>query len=155
FFNLGRQPGYEFFMGYLIEQSLSIDNLFVFMLIFTHFAVPREYQHRVLLWGIIGALLLRGVMIGLGSALIREFVWITYVFGAFLVITGIKLLFAADAEPDMENNRITAFVQRHFRVLPRYENTRFFIRKDGKLWCTKLFVVLVLIEISDLIFAVD
>lgn len=155
FFNLGRQPGYEFFMGYLIEQSLSIDNLFVFMLIFTHFAVPREYQNRVLLWGILGALLMRGVMIGLGTTLIREFSWVAYVFGIFLIVTGIKLLFAADEEPDMENNRITKFVERHFRVLPAYEGTKFFVRKDGVVWFTRLFLVLVLIEISDLIFAVD
>jgi tellurite resistance protein TerC len=155
FLNLGRQPGYEFFMGYLIEQSLSMDNLFVFMLIFTHFAVPREYQHRVLLWGILGALLMRGIMIGLGTTLIREFAWVTYIFGAFLIVTGIKLLFAADAEPDMENNRITNFVQRYLRVTPTYEGDRFFIRKKGKIWFTRLFLVLVLIEISDLIFAVD
>lgn len=155
FLNLGRQPGYEFFMGYLIEQSLSIDNLFVFLLIFTHFAVPREYQNRVLLWGILGALLMRGIMIGLGTTLIREFTWISYLFGAFLVVTGIKLLFAADEEPDLSNNRIAKFVERYFRVVPRYEGNRFFIRKDGKVWCTRLFLVLVLIEISDLIFAVD
>ena len=155
FFNIGRQPGYEFFMGYLIELSLSVDNLFVFLLIFTHFAVPREYQGRVLLWGILGAVLMRGIMIALGTTLIREFAWVTYIFGAFLVVTGVKLLLAADAEPDMENNKIAKFLERNLRVTSGYEGDRFFIRKKGKLWATRLFIVLALVEISDLIFAVD
>ena len=155
FFEVGRQPGYEFFMGYLIELSLSVDNLFVFLLIFTHFAVPREYQNRVLLWGILGAILMRGIMIALGAKLINEFAWVTYLFGAFLLVTGIKMLFAADAEPDMENNRIVSFMRARFRVTPTYEKERFFVRRDGKLWLTPLFLVLMLIEISDLVFAVD
>lgn len=155
FFERGPQPGYEFFMGYLIELSLSIDNLFVFLLIFSHFAVPREYQQRVLLWGIIGAVLLRGVMIWLGTSLIHEFEWVMYLFGAFLVFTGIKMLIAADSEPDVANNAIIRFMSRHFRITERFEAEHFFVLRDGVRWMTPLFLVLVLIEISDLIFAVD
>ncbi len=155
FLNLGRQPGYEFFMGYLIEQSLSLDNLFVFMLIFTHFGVPRQYQHRVLLWGILGAVILRGIMIWLGSTLIQEFTWVTYVFGAFLVITGIKLLFAADAEPDVTNNRIIRYMRKNFSITKDYEGEKFFVVRNGKRMMTPLFLVLILIEVSDLVFAVD
>jgi len=145
----------EFFMGYLIELSLSVDNLFVFLLIFTHFGVPRIYQHRVLLWGILGAIIMRGVMIGLGSALIKEFSWVMYLFGGFLVLTGIKMLIAADAEPDVSNNRLVGFMRKHFRVTEDFEGERFFSRRNGKRYLTPLFLVLVLIEISDLIFAVD
>ncbi len=155
FFNLGREPGYEFFMGYLIELSLSVDNLFVFLLIFTHFAVPREYQGRVLLWGILGAILMRGIMIALGTTLIKEFAWITYIFGAFLLITGIKLLLAADAEPDVARSPVVKFLEKHLRVTKGYEGDKFLIRKKGKLWATRLFIVLALVEFSDLIFAVD
>lgn len=155
FATLGKQAGYEFFTGYLIEKSLSLDNLFVFLLIFTHFSVPREQQHRVLVWGILGALLLRGIMIGAGAALIVRFEWITYIFGVFLVITGIKLLFAADNEPDLENNIILNFMRRHFRITTDYDSPHFFVIRDGIRWFTPLFLVVVLIEISDVIFATD
>lgn len=153
--NRGPEPAYEFFMGYLIELSLSVDNLFVFLLIFTHFAVPREYQHRVLVWGILGALLLRGSMIWMGTTLIAEFEWMIYVFGAFLVITGIKMLGGAEDEPDVANNRLIGFMREHFRITEKFEKDRFFIHRNGQRWMTPLFMVLVLIEISDLIFAVD
>jgi tellurite resistance protein TerC len=155
YLNRGQQAGYEFFMGYLIELSLSVDNLFVFLLIFTHFAVPREYQHRVLIWGILGAILLRGAMIWTGSALISQFSWVIYVFGAFLIITGIKMLLAADHEPDVTNNRLIHFMRRHFRITEKFEKEHFFIRRNGQRFMTPLFLVLVLIEVSDLIFAVD
>lgn len=155
FENMGKQAGYEFFMGYLIELSLSLDNLFVFLLIFGHFKVPREYQSRVLLWGIIGAVVMRGVMIGLGTTLIREFAWITYIFGAFLVLTGIKILISVDAEPDVANNSIVKFMRSRFRMTDGFEGDRFFVRRAGKLLMTPLFMVLILIEVSDLIFAVD
>lgn len=155
FSRMGQQAGYEFFMGYLIELSLSLDNLFVFLLIFSHFAVPQQYQSRVLLWGIIGAVLLRGVMIGLGTALINEFAWVTYIFGAFLVLTGIKIFIAADEEPDIANNRIIGFMKARFRMTESFEGDRFFARRNGALFITPLFLVLVLIEISDLVFAVD
>ena len=151
----GAQKATEFVTGYLIELSLSVDNIFVFVLIFTHFAVPQKYQHRVLFWGILGALVLRGLMIGLGAALIQKFDWILYFFGAFLIVSGIKMLFAADAEPDIENNRVVTFMRRHFRVTEDFSGNRFFKKIRGKIWITPLFVVLVLVEISDLVFAVD
>ena len=151
----GETAGYEFVTGYLIEKSLSLDNVFVFVLIFTHFAVPEQYQHRVLFWGIIGALVMRAILIALGAALISTFHWIVFVFGAFLILTGIKMLLAADAKPDLENNRVVAFMRRRFRITPDYHGKRFFVRQNGVLWATPLFLVLVLIELSDLIFAVD
>lgn len=152
---LGEQSGTEFLMGYLIELSLSVDNLFVFLLVFTHFAVPRQYQHRVLFWGILGAVVFRGIMIGLGTTVVKEFSDILYIFGVFLVFTGIKMLIAADSEPDMENNRLMSFMRKKFRVTQDYHNDRFAVKIDGKRWFTPLFLVLILIEFSDIIFAVD
>ncbi len=152
---IGEQAGYEFLTGYLIEKSLSLDNIFVFVLIFNHFAVPKVYQHRVLFWGILGALFFRAVMILAGSALLAEFHGLIYVFGAFLVFTGIKMLLAADAEPDMENNKIVALMKRLLPVTDTYHGKRFFVRIDGKRFVTPLFVVLILVEITDIIFAVD
>lgn len=153
--HLGRQPATEFLMGYLIELSLSVDNLFVFLLVFSHFGVPAKYQHRVLFWGILGALVFRGIMIGLGTTIVKEFADILYVFGAFLVFTGIKMLIAADSEPDMENNKIMGFMRKNMRVTPDYHTDRFAVTIDGKRWFTPLFLVLILIEFSDIIFAVD
>jgi len=155
FHSLGKQSGYEFLMGYLIELSLSVDNLFVFVLIFSHFAVPKAYQHRVLFWGILGAVLFRGIMIGAGTAIVKEFSDILYVFGAFLIYTGINMLIAVDSEPDVENNRVVTFMRRNFRVTEGFEGKRFFVRRDGKTWMTPLFIVLMLIEVSDVVFAVD
>ena len=151
----GTTAASEFFMGYLIELSLSVDNLFVFLLIFNHFAVPREYQLRVLLWGILGAIMMRGFMIWLGDSLIEQFNWIMYLFGGFLVLTGIKMLREADSEPDVANNKLVNFLRRKLRVTESFEGQNFFVRRKGLLWFTPLFLVLVLIEISDLIFAVD
>lgn len=155
FYVFGAPAGYEFVTGYLIEKSLSLDNIFVFVLIFTHFAVPAEYQHRVLFWGVIGALVMRGALIYLGASLIETFHWIVFVFGAFLIVTGAKMLWAADATPDLENNRIVSWVRRRFRVTADYHDKRFFVRREGVLYATPLFLVLVLVEISDLVFAVD
>lgn len=155
YMELGKQSGTEFLMGYLIELSLSVDNLFVFLLVFTHFAVPRAYQHRVLFWGILGAVVFRGVMIGLGTTVVKEFSDILYIFGAFLVFTGIKMLIAADSEPDLEQNRLMNFMRSKFRVTQDYEGDRFMVKRDGKRWFTPLFLVLILIEFSDIIFAVD
>lgn len=155
YFERGPTAASEFFMGYLIELSLSVDNLFVFLLIFNHFAVPRQYQLRVLLWGILGAILMRGSMIWLGDSLIERFNWIMYLFGGFLVITGIKMFRAADEEPDVANNSLVNFMRRKFRITETFEGQDFFVRRNGKLWLTPLFLVLVLIEVSDLIFAVD
>jgi len=152
---MGREAGLEFMTGYLIEKSLSLDNVFVFVLIFSHFAVPAAYQHRVLFWGILGALVMRTILILLGAALISTMHWVVFVFGAFLILTGVKMLMAADAHPDLETNRIVAFARRRLRITPDYEGARFFVRRDGVLWATPLFLVLILIEASDLIFAVD
>ncbi len=151
----GSEPALQFLSGYLIEYSLSIDNIFVMVLIFTHFAVPPQYQHRVLFWGILGALVMRGILIVAGTALIHEFHWIIYLFGAFLVFSGVKMLRAVDAEPDMESNRVVKFVRSRFRMTEGYESERFFVRRDGLLYATPLFLVMVLIELTDLVFAVD
>ena len=151
----GADKGLEFLTGYLIEYSLSIDNIFVIVLIFTHFAVPPQYQHRVLFWGILGALAMRGVLILAGSALIQEFHWIIYVFGAFLIFSGIKMLRSVDEEPDMENNRVVRFVRSRFTMTEGYEGERFFVTRDGVRMMTPLFLVLILIEVTDLVFAVD
>lgn len=151
----GPQKGTEFFTGYLIELSLSVDNIFVFILIFTHFSVLPQHQHRVLFWGILGALLMRGLMIGAGAALIHQFEWITYVFGAFLIFSGIKMLIAADAEPDMDNNRVIAFMRSRFRITPQFVGNKFFVIQKGKRFITPLLLVLILIELSDLVFAID
>ncbi|MFZ4125732.1 MAG: TerC family protein [Rickettsiales bacterium] len=155
FENLGEQAGYEYLSGYLIEKTLSLDNIFVFVLIFTHFQVPQEYQHRVLFWGILGAIILRGAFIVAGTQLITHFDWMMYILGAFLIYTGIKMLLAADAEPDIENNKMIRFFSRRFRVTPTYEGNRFFVRKDGVLWFTPLFLVLIVIDVADVVFAVD
>jgi tellurite resistance protein TerC len=151
----GSDKGLQFLTGYLIEYSLSIDNIFVIVLIFSHFAVPPQYQHRVLFWGILGALVMRGILILAGTALVQEFHWIMYLFGAFLVFSGIKMLRAVDAEPDMENNRVVKFVRSRFRMTDGYEGERFFVKRNGLLYATPLFLVLVLIELTDLVFAVD
>jgi tellurite resistance protein TerC len=153
--NLGAQSGNEFLVGYLIELSLSVDNLFIFLLVFGHFSVPREHQHRVLFWGILGAIIFRGLMIGFGTAAVKHFSDILYFFGAFLVFTGIKMLIAADSEPDISKNRLLGFMRRHFRVTKDYHGDHFIWRENGVLWLTPLFLVLALIEISDIIFAVD
>ena len=151
----GERAGYEFVTGYLIEKSLSLDNVFVFYLIFAHFAVPAALQHRVLFWGIIGALAMRAALIAAGAALIANVHWIVFVFGGFLVFTGVKMLLAADAAPDLDGNRIVRFMRARFRITPDYEGSRFFVRRDGALWMTPLFLVLILVEASDLVFAVD
>lgn len=151
----GAQAGYEFATGYLIEKSLSLDNVFVFYLIFAHFAVPPAYQHRVLFWGILGALAMRAALIAAGATLIATVHWIVFVFGAFLILTAVKMLVAADAEPDLEGNRIVRFVRARLRVTPDYRGPRFFVREAGRVSATPLFLVLVLIEFSDLVFAVD
>jgi tellurite resistance protein TerC len=155
FFSLGQQSGYEFFVGYVIEKSLSIDNIFVFVLIFGHFAIPPKSQHRVIFWGIIGAILMRAVMILLGAELIHEFDAILYVFGAFLIYSGIKMLIVADKEPDIENNSLLRFMRKRFRVADTFSGEKFFVRKDGVRYMTPLFVVLILIQVSDVVFAVD
>ncbi len=145
----------EFLAGYLIEQSLSVDNMFVFVMIFGYFAVPAELQRRVLLYGVLGAIVMRAGMILAGVWLVQQFAWILYVFGAFLVITGIKMLVFADAEPDLEKNPLLRWLRGHLRITPEFHGEKFFVRKNGLLWATPMFLVLMLIEASDLVFAVD
>ncbi len=144
-----------FLTGYLIEKSLSIDNIFVFVLIFTYFAVPSKYQHRVLFWGVLGALIMRGVMIALGAVLIKEFHWVIYIFGAFLVFTGIKMAFHRNEEIHPEKNPLIRLFRRLMPVTEQFEGDKFFVRRAGVLMATPLFLVLLMVETSDLIFAVD
>lgn len=145
----------EFLTGYLIELSLSVDNVFVFLMIFTYFKVPPELQRRVLLLGILGAIFMRLAMILLGVWLIQEFHWVLYLFGAFLVFTGTKMLIYVNRKPEISQNVIYRLVQRFFRIEKVYHDEHFFVRINGLLYATPLFVVLVLIEFSDLIFAID
>ncbi|AOE85709.1 TerC family protein [Pseudomonas sp. TCU-HL1] len=161
-FELGAQSAIEFYTGFLVEQSLSMDNVFVMAMIFGFFAIPRRYQHRVLFWGILGVVVLRAIMIGLGSALVKEFDWILYVFGAFLLFTGVKMLFSREeSHPDLANNPVLKFVRRHIRVTDDLHGSHFFVRlkqageSKALLYATPLFLALVLIELADLVFAVD
>ena len=150
----GKQPALEFFTGYLIEKALSVDNLFLFLVIFRSFAVEDRLQHRLLEWGVVGALVMRGVMIGVGSELIEHFSWILYVLGGFLVYAGIRMFFKhVDLHP--ERNRLVGFVSRHLRVTSAYEGADFFVRKTEKLFATPLFLVLLVVEITDVTLAVD
>jgi tellurite resistance protein TerC len=152
---VARTKTLEFLAGYLIEQSLSIDNMFVFVMIFGFFAVPPELQRRVLLYGVLGAIVMRAGMILAGVWLVQEFAWILYVFGAFLVITGIKMLIFAEHQPDLDQNPLLRWLRGHLRITPEFHGEAFFVRKNGLLWATPMFLVLVLIEASDLVFAVD
>jgi len=151
----GPQKALEFFTGYLIEYSLSLDNIFVFALLFSYFAVPPKFQHRVLFWGILGALLLRAIMIVAGTVLIAEFAWIIYVFGAFLILTGIKMIVKRDEEFHPERNPVVTWFKKLMPVTNEYREDKFFVRENGIRLATPLFVVLLLVEVSDLIFAVD
>jgi len=151
----GSQKGLEFFTGYLIEKSLSVDNVFVFALLFSYFAVPAVYQHKVLFWGIIGALVMRAIMIVLGAALITKFTWIIYLFGGFLILTGIKMIVKRDEEIHPERNPVVRWFKKFMPVTKDYRADKFFVRENGILMATPLFVVLILVEFTDLIFAVD
>ena len=145
----------EFLTGYLIEKSLSVDNLFIFLLIFSAFHVPTEYQRRVLIYGVLGAIVLRAVMILAGAWVVREFSWVLYLFGVFLVITGIRMLVMAEKVPDLEKNPVLKFARRHLRIAEGHHGEKFSVMKDGVRYFTPLFLVLILIEASDLVFAVD
>jgi tellurite resistance protein TerC len=157
YFWLGPQKGVEWLTGYVVEYSLAVDNIFVFVMVFAYFGVPPMYRHRVLFWGIIGALLMRGAMILLGVELIERFHWIMYVFGAFLVFTGIRMFAQRndDEAVDLDANPAIRFARRLFRVSPEYDGQKFFTVKNGVRMATPLFLVLVFIEFTDLIFAVD
>jgi TerC family integral membrane protein len=145
----------EFLTGYLIEKSLAIDNIFVFLMIFNFFAVPAEYQRRVLIYGVVGAIAMRAVMILGGVWLIEEFHWVLYLFGAFLVVTGVRMLMFAGAAPDLNKNPLLGWVRRRLRLTPDYRGEKFWVRESGVRLFTPLFLVLVMIELSDLFFAVD
>ncbi|MDN3579200.1 TerC family protein [Chitinimonas viridis] len=161
-YQLGAQAGMDYLTGFLVEKSLSMDNVFVISLIFTYFAIPRVYQHRVLFWGILGAIVMRGVMIGLGAALIHEFTWVLYLFGAFLVFTGIKMLLAKDDATDVASNPLINWLKGHFRFTEKIQGNHFFVKAaDPKnpamqvWWATPLFLALIMVEVTDLVFAVD
>jgi len=152
---LANRKALEFITGYLIEQSLSVDNMFVFVMIFTYFAVPPELQRRVLLYGVLGAIVMRAGMILAGVWLVKEFAWVLYIFGAFLIVTGIKMLIFAEQKPDLEKNPLLRWLRAHMRITPTFHGEKFWVRIDGVRWATPMFLVLVMIEISDLVFAVD
>ena len=151
----GPERALEFLTGYLIEYSLSVDNIFVFILIFSYFSVPESYRHRVLFWGILGALVMRGVFIIVGAALLHRFHWIIYLFGAFLVFTGIKMLLKEETAVHPEDNAIIKLLRRLMPITENYEGQRFFVFREGKRFATPLLVVLLTVESTDLIFAVD
>ncbi len=155
YFWRGQEMALQFLTGYLIEYSLSVDNIFVFLLIFAYFRVPAVHQHKVLFWGILGALVMRAIFIALGIALIHKFHWMIYVFGAFLVFTGIKMGMEKDKEIHPEKNPVLRLFRRFMPVTERYEGGSFFVRRDMKLLATPLFIVLLMVETTDVIFAVD
>jgi tellurite resistance protein TerC len=152
---IGNRIGLEFLTGYLVEKSLAVDNIFVFLMIFTYFAVPEVQRQKVLIIGILGAIFLRAIMIFAGAILITKFHWILYVFGIFLVLTGIKMLIAAGKSPDLEANPALKWMRKHLALTKDYHGSAFTTKIDGKRWYTPLFVVIVLIAITDVIFAVD
>jgi tellurite resistance protein TerC len=151
----GRQPALEFFTGYLIEKALSVDNLFLFLVIFRTFGIDERFQHRMLEWGILGALIMRAVMIAAGAALIERFSWVLYLLGAFLIYAGAHMLFAKKEQAHPEQNPIVRFATKHLRVTHDYHGERFFTRVKGKLYATPLFLVLVVVEMTDVTLAID
>jgi tellurite resistance protein TerC len=155
FYYLGSQRGFEFVTGYIIELSLSVDNLFVFLILFSYFKVPAKFQHRVLFWGVMGALVMRLTMIFVGAALINRFHWIIYIFGAFLVYTGIKMFRQEELDVKPEQNPLVRLVTRFLPISRHYDEEKFFTRANGKLTGTLLLLVLMVVEVTDLVFAVD
>jgi len=156
YYYFDRSKALEFFTGYIIEKSLSVDNIFVIILIFSYFKVPYAYQHKVLFWGILGALVMRVIFILTGVELIHRFHWLIYIFGAFLVYTGIRMLTSGDLKIDPEKkNPLVKLARKVMPITPSFEGDRFFVKQEGKTWATPLFLVVILIETTDLIFAVD
>lgn len=155
YFWKGKEPAIQFLTGYLIEESLSVDNLFVFMLIFNYFSVPEIYQRKVLFWGIIGALVFRAIFILLGVSLIQHFSWTIYILGAFLIITGVKMAVSQDSEINPEKNPIITLVNKFMRVSKVYDGGKFFTRINGLLYATPLFIVVLVVETTDIVFAAD
>lgn len=152
---LANEKAAEYLTGYLIEKSLSVDNIFVFLMLFTYFAVPPERQRKVLVLGVLGAVVLRVVMILIGAWLIARFHWILYVFGLFLLATGVKMILFADEKPDLEKNPVLRWMRGHLAISPQFHGDRYWVEEGGKRWFTPLFVVLVLIGVTDIVFAVD
>lgn len=155
FGSFANEKAMEFLAGYLIEKALSVDNLFVILTVFTYFAIPLEYQRRVLIYGVLGAIVMRFVLILLGVWVINQFHWILYFFGVFLLFTGVKIFFLADQQSDLSKNFLVCWISRHFRVTPTLQGERFFVRQGTHLYLTPLFIVLILVEFTDLVFAAD
>lgn len=151
----GRELGMQFLTGYLVEKSLSVDNLFVMLLVFRAFKIDSRYQHRVLFWGILGAVVFRGILIFVGAELVHRFEWILYIFGAILIFSGIKFLRESDHAEDVTETGITKFIKKYLRVTSEFHGNHFFVKKSGHFWATPLFLALCVIEISDIVFAVD
>jgi len=160
-YQLGATPAAEYMTAFVVEKTLALDNVFVIALIFSYFAIPRAYQHRVLFWGILGVIVLRGIMIGVGATLVAQYSWILYIFAAFLILTGIKMLVTDEKEMDLTNNPVLRFMKKRFRVTDELHGSSFFVKqtdpKTGRMarFMTPLFLALILIEIADLVFAVD
>ncbi len=154
-YHRGSADGMQFLTGYLIELSLSADNVFLFAVLFAHLQVPAQYQHRVLTWGVLSAIAMRGLLIASGSALIHRFHWIIYLFGGFLILVGLRMFLHRNRQPDLHNNRLLLWLQRHVPLSPDYDGQKFFTRLGARQLATPLFCVLVLIEITDLLFALD
>ena len=152
---LANEKALEYLSGYFIEKSLAVDNVFVWITLFNFFAVPTEFQKRVLLYGVLGAIVMRAVLIYVGALLLAQFHWILYVFGLFLLLTGVKMLVFAKHEPDLEKNPILHWMRGHMKITNEYHGERFFVLKEGARYATPMFLVLVLVEVTDLIFAVD
>ncbi len=155
YYYFDKDKAIEFFTGYIIEKSLSVDNIFVIIMIFSYFNVPTSYQHKVLFWGILGALVMRVIFILTGIELIHRFHWLIYIFGGFLVFTGIRMLTSGDEKLEPERNPLVKLARKIFPFTPSFEGDQFFVKRDGKRWATPLFLVVILIEATDLIFAVD
>ncbi len=155
YYFMGQEKALEFFTAYLIEKSLSVDNIFVMIMIFSYFHVPKEYQHKVLFWGILGALVMRVIFIFAGIELIDKFHWLIYIFGGFLIFTGLRMLAGGEPQLKPEKNPLVKFARKLFPVTPDFEQDRFFVKRNGQTWATPLFIVVVMIEGTDLIFAVD
>ena len=155
YFYAGPEPALQFLTGYLIEKSLSVDNIFVFVMLFSYFKVPPIFQHRVLFWGILGALLMRGLLIAVGAYLISQFHWVIYIFGAFLVFTGVRMAIQKDEHVEVESNGVVKLLRRVMPITQTYHGHDFFVRQAGRIFATPLFVVLLVVETTDLIFALD
>jgi tellurite resistance protein TerC len=152
---LGQEAAVSYVTGFVIEKGLAMDNVFVIAMIFGALAIPRQYQHRVLFWGILGVIVLRAIMIGFGAVLVSQFSWVLYLFAAFLIVTGIQMWRTANQHFDVEKSRVLTFIRRHLPVTERLHGERFFVRQNGKRWVTPLFVALLMVELVDIVFAVD